>query len=115
MESMYDIKQRMDRVGTTQVIFAQAAGMSQPQLSLLINGYKTPREDTLKRLSKALDTIEHNRNAIANGIFIIDELVLRTEIFRAIRPLIEEPFNDPHKQAQRLVTAIYEGITKAEE
>ena len=112
---MADIISRQERLKISQALFAQVAGMSGPQLSKLVNGHKNPRENTLKRLSASLDIIEQNMNVIVRGVIVIDGEKFKNTLLKAIMPELEDYFDDPHNHAYRIVTAIYEQITKKEE
>ena len=111
MESMNDIICRKDRMDIPNTILAQTAGMSEPQLSILLDLNKNPRQDTLMRLSAALDTIEQNKFAIANGVIILNEVNLRNSLYNAMVPILlkKEPL------IMELVESIYIKLTLIEE
>jgi len=118
---MNDITRKMKKMKITQELLAQAAGMHQPQLSLLMNGQKIPTERTLNRLSAGIDSINENRHAIECGAIVLDEMTLKTTIFNAMIPILESRVDigkihgDPKILADILVQQIYEKITATEE
>lgn len=121
MDSIDDIKNKIDKLNITQELLSKAAVMEQSQLSLLLNGKKSPTELTLIRLSNGIELIKLNRTAIASGAIVINEMDFRNKVYKVIMPILEEKeHNDTyngnsHHLAQKLVTVIYEGITEVEE
>jgi transcriptional regulator with XRE-family HTH domain len=51
---MVFLKEHIKASGMTQAALGEKAGLSQPELSRLVNSYSYPRMDTLKRLVAAL-------------------------------------------------------------
>ena len=121
MDSMADITHKMDKMKIPQTLLAQAAGMFPSQLSLLVNGSKSPTESTLKQLSAGIDTIEKNRHAIECGVIVLNEMTLKTTMFNAMITVLESRESDgmykgdPKVLAGGLVQQIYKKITKTEE
>ena len=123
MESMGDIIRRRIKLGITQRLLGETIGMPGSQLSTLESGYNSPREETLRRLSAGLDTIESNHIAMKNGAIVINEIDFRNAAFNAILTKLNSGLwefaeyndNELKSMAHILVTAVYEGITKAED
>lgn len=121
MESKKDIISRKERLGISHALLAKTAGMSEPQLSVLLHRNKNPRQDTLMRLSDALDTIEQNHLAIANGVVILDVDKFKETIYQAIYPELESRDKrgnydgDAGYLADLLIDDICKKLTKSEE
>lgn len=121
MVAVIELVKRRHEMGISLTDLALVIGMHGSGLSRIESGNVDCRMSTLNRISAGLDSIESNRHAITKGAIVLDEMDLRNSLYAAMMPILEEKEHDgtyqgnAHHLTQKLVTAVYEGITKAGE
>lgn len=123
MTTADNLRERRQALGISAVDLSIVIGMHGAGLSRIESGNVDCRESTLNRISAGLDTIEQNRIAKERGAIILNKIDFRNAAFNAILTKLhtgqwefaEYNDNELKNMANILVTAVYEGLTKAEE